>query len=136
MNENFRDLSVRRGEFDAILQARSRLKHRFTEHQNHIERSCNALLAVYREANCKARSLPAPDYFSRPYKLERIVYAGNDLDDQARNELRQSILFTQDVLRQQTQSIHDTFEEAVRSYLEIDDLIPETRFGPAASKTA
>jgi hypothetical protein len=136
MNENFRDLSVRRGEFDAILQACSRLKHRFTEHQNHIERAGNALLAVYREANCKARSLPAPDHFSRPYKLERIVYAGNDLDEQARNELRQSILFTQDVLRQQTQGIHDTFEEAVRSYLEIDDLIPETRFGPAASKTA
>jgi hypothetical protein len=136
MNENFRDLSVRRGEFDAILQARNRLKHRFTEHQNHIERAGNALLAVYREANCKARSLPAPDHFSRPYKLERIVYAGNDLDEQARNELRQSILFTQDVLRQQTQSIHDTFEEAVRSYLEIDDLIPETRFGPAASRTA
>ena len=136
MNANFRDLSVRRGEFDAILQARSRLTQRFTEHQNHIERTCNALLAVYREANCKVRTLPAPEYFSRPYKLERIVYVGSDLDEQARNELRQSILLTQDVLRHQTQGIHDTFEQAVRSYLEIDDLIPETRIGPAAGKAA
>jgi hypothetical protein len=136
MNANFRDLSVRRGEFDAILQARSRLTQRFTEHQNHIERTCNALLAAYREANCKARRLPAPDYFSRPYKLERIVYVANDLDEQARHELRKSILLTQDVLRHQTQGIHDTFELAVRSYLEIDDMIPETKIGPAASKSA
>jgi hypothetical protein len=135
MNANFRDLSVRRGEFDAILQARSRLTQRFTEHQNHIERTCNALLAVYREANCKARHSPAPDYFSRAYKLERIVYVANDLDEQARNELRQSILLTQDVLRHQTQGIHDTFEEAVRSYREIDDMIPESTIGPAASKS-
>jgi hypothetical protein len=136
MNDNFRDLSVRRGEFDAILQARSRLTQRFAEHQNHIERACNALLSVYREANSKPRSLPAPAYFARPYRLERIVYAGNDLDEQARNELRQSIHFTQEILRHQTESIHATFEEAVRSYLEIDDLIPESKLGPAASKTA
>jgi len=136
MNANFRDLSVRRGEFDAILQARGRLMQRFAEHQNHIERIGNALLAVYHEANSKARSQPAPDYFARPYKLERIVYAGNDLDEQARAELRQSILLTQDVLRHQTQGIHDTFEEAVRSYREIDDLIPESKIGPASGKAA
>ncbi|MGO9360773.1 MAG: hypothetical protein ACLP1D_24390 [Xanthobacteraceae bacterium] len=136
MNANFRDLSVRRGEFDAILQARSRLTQRFAEHQNQIQRSCDALLATYREANSKARHSPAPGYFANPYKMERIVYVGNDLDEQARDALRQSILLTQDVLRQQIQGIHDTFEEAVRSYREIDDLFPESKLGAASSQRA
>ena len=50
MNGAASDLSVRRSEYDAILQARTRLAQRFSEHQNQIERSARALLSIYREA--------------------------------------------------------------------------------------
>ena len=136
MNGAARDLSVRRGEFDSIVQARGRLAQRFAEHQNHIERSCRALLAIYREANRKARTEPAPGYFARPYTMDRIVYVGSDRDETARDQLRQSILATQDILNRQIQAIHEAFDEAVRSYREIDDLIPESKRGPSAAKTA
>ncbi len=136
MNGAARDLSVRRGEFDSIIQARGRLAQRFAEHQNHIERSCRALLAIYREANRKARTTPAPSYFAKPYGMDRIVYVGTDRDETARDQLRQSILGTQDILNRQIQAIHEAFDEAVRSYREIDDLIPESKRGPSAVKTA
>jgi hypothetical protein len=136
MNGAARDLSVRRGEFDSIIQARGRLAQRFAEHQNHIERSCRALLSIYREANRKARTTPAPQYFGKPYNMDRIVYAGTDRDETAREQLRQSILETQDILKRQIQAVHEAFDEAVRSYREIDDLVPESRRGPSAAKTA
>ncbi len=136
MNGAARDLSVRRGEFDSIIQARGRLAQRFAEHQNHIERSCRALLSIYREANRKARTTPAPQYFGQPYKMDRIVYAATNGDETAREQLRQSILETQDILKHQIQAVHETFDEAVRSYREIDDLIPESKRGPSAAKTA
>jgi hypothetical protein len=125
MNDASRDLSVRRGEYDSILLARSRLAHRFAEHQNHIERSCNALLTIYHEANRKARRGPVPGHFSRPYKLERIIYAANEPDGSAREKLRKSIEETQEVLSNQTAAIQQAFNDAVRSYREIDELIPE-----------
>jgi hypothetical protein len=133
MNGAARDLSVRRGEFDSIIQARGRLARRFAEHQNHIERSARALLAIYREANRKARATPAPSYFAKPYSMDRI---GTDRDETAGEQLRQSIVKTQDILNRQIQAIHQAFDEAVSSYREIDDLIPESKRVPPAAKTA
>src|SRR5262249_8864630 len=60
MNEAARDLSVRRSEYDSLLQGRGRLAQRFNQHQNQIEQSCRALLEIYREANRQARATPAP----------------------------------------------------------------------------
>ena len=90
MNGAARDLSVRRSEYDAILQARTRLAQRFSEHQNQIERSARALLSIYREANLTARTTPAPNYFSRPYELARIIYAVNEPSEAMRERLARS----------------------------------------------
>jgi hypothetical protein len=136
MNSAAHDLTVRRGEFDSILQARARLAQRFTEHQNHIERSGRALLAIYREANRKTRTCPAPGYFSKPFNLDRIIYLGNEPNESARDRLRQSIIESQDVLKSQIQAIHEAFEQAARSYREIDDLIPENKSGQVAKQKA
>src|SRR5262249_8966916 len=81
MNGAVRDLAVRRSEHDAILQARGALSQRFIEHQNHIERSCRALLAIYREANRRRRTAPVPAYWSKLYTLERIQPIGTDAND-------------------------------------------------------
>jgi hypothetical protein len=136
MNEAARDLSLRRNEYDAILQARTRLSQRFIEHQNHIERACQALLSVYREANHAARETPEPGYWARPYKLERIPATGSAPDDSAREHLRRSILEAQEMLKAQITAVHEAFEEAVRSYKEIDDMIPEKSADGAKQKAA
>lgn len=126
MNGAAHDLSVRRSEFDSILQARGRLASRFAEHQNHIERAGKALLAICREANQKARKTPAPGYFAKGYQMERIAYAGDAQEGTAREQLRQSIKESQQILEAQITAIHDAFDQAVASYREIDQLIPET----------
>ena len=125
MNEAARDLSVRRSEYDALLQGRARLAQRFEHHQNQIEQTCRALLEIYREANRRSRSIPAPDYFTRPYTVARITYAGGEPDSGARESLRKMIVETQELLNQQIKAIHEAFDNAVRTYREIDELLPE-----------
>jgi hypothetical protein len=129
MNEAARDLSVRRSEFDSLLQGRGRLAQRFSQHQNQIEQACRALLEIYREANRRARSSPAPDYFAKAYTMERISYTGAEPDSSARENLRQMIADTQQLLSQQIKAIHDAFDNAVRTYREIDELLPEKKSG-------
>lgn len=127
MNEAARDLSVRRSEYDALLQARARLAQRFDQHQNQIEQTCQALLEIYREANRTTRSIPAPDYFTKAYTMERISYAGGEPHSSARESLRKMIAETQELLSQQIKAIHEAFDNAVRTYREIDELFPEKK---------
>ena len=129
MNEAARDLSVRRSEYDALLQGRVRLAQRFDHHQNQIEQTCRALLEIYREANRRARSTPAPDYFMKAYAMPRISYAGSEPNSGARENLRQMIAETQELLNQQIKAIHEAFDSAVRTYREIDELLPEKKNG-------
>lgn len=136
MNSAARDLSIRRGEYDAIVQARGRLGQRFAEHQNQIERTCRALLTMYRDANRKARKSPSPDYFSKQFTLDRIIYTAPASDESARDKLRHSIVESQDLLKAHIKSIHEAFEEAVRSYREIDDIVPEKNSGTQTTATA
>jgi hypothetical protein len=87
-------------------------------------------------ARPKTRTAPAPGYFSKPFNLERIIYLGNEPNESARDHLRQSIVESQDVLKSQIKAIHGAFEQAVLSYREIDELIPEDKSGPVAKQKA
>lgn len=129
MNEAARDLSVRRSEYDSLLQGRGRLAQRFSQHQNQIEQACRALLEIYREANRRARATPAPDYFAKTYAMDRIIYAATEPDSSARESLRRMIAETQELLNQQIRAIHEAFGGAVRTYREIDELLPEKKSG-------
>ena len=127
MNEAARDLSVRRSEYDSLLQGRGRLAQRFSQHQNQVEQAGRALLEIYREANRRARATPAPDYFAKAYAMDRIVYGGGDPDPSARENLRKMIAATQELLTGQVKAIHEAFDGAVRTYREIDELLPEKK---------
>jgi uncharacterized protein YukE len=124
MNGAARDLSVRRSEYDSLLQGRGRLAQRFSQHQNQIEQACRALLEIYREANRRARSTATPDYFAKTYPMDRIIYAGAEPE-----HLRQTIAETQDLLTRQIKAIHEAFDDAVRTYREIDELLAEKKRG-------
>jgi hypothetical protein len=127
MNEAARDLSVRRSEYDSLLQGRARLAQRFSQHQNQIEQAARALLEIYREADRKARSTPPPEYFARAYAMDRISYSSGDTDMSARESLRQMIAETQELLKEQIKAIHEAFDGAVKSYREIDELLPDKK---------
>ena len=61
-----RDLAIRRSEHDAILEGRSRVIRLFEAHQTHLDRTANALLSTYREANIRSRATPPPGYETNP----------------------------------------------------------------------
>jgi hypothetical protein len=56
--------------------------------------------------------------------MDRIVYAGAEPE-----HLRQTIAETQDLLTRQIKAIHEAFDDAVRTYREIDELLPEKKRG-------
>jgi hypothetical protein len=130
MNAAARDLSIRRSEYDSILQARRGFGQRFGEHQNQIERACRALLQIYREANAGSRSAnnPPPAYFAQLYSMERVVFSAPD-DVSTREQLLRTIVKTQELLEDQVRAIYVAFDQAVLSYSEIDRMIPEKGLG-------
>jgi hypothetical protein len=134
LEEANRDLSVRRSEHDAILEARSRMVRLFAAHQSHLDRTVNALLSVYREANKRARTTQPPARFTAPYVLEKVPIEAELVENSARDDLRRSITESQNILAGQVQAIHTEFERAFASYREIDQVIEETPVAPAYAK--
>jgi len=136
LEEANRDLSIRRSEHDAILEGRARLIRLFEAHQTHLDRTANALLSTYREANKRSRSTPPPPRFAVPYVLEKIPVDHELPPVSARDDLRRSIEESQGVLVEQVQAIHAEFERAFASYREIDDLVEERTFARSSAKAA
>ena len=61
--------------------------------------------------------------------MARISYTGGEPNTSARDNLRQMIAETQELLNQQIKAIHEAFDNAVRTYREIDELLPEKKNG-------
>jgi DNA anti-recombination protein RmuC len=61
--------------------------------------------------------------------MERVSYAGGEPNTSARDSLRKMIAETQELLSQQIKAIHEAFDGAVRTYREIDELLPEKKHG-------
>ena len=131
-----RDLSIRRGEHDSILEGRARLARLFGAHQSHLDRAANALLAVYHEANKRQRKTPPPPRFSARFPLDKFPIDEGWLETSARDDLRRSIADSQAVLVGQVQAIHAEFERAFASYREIDELVEEKTVARSDAKAA
>jgi len=133
MNDAASSLAARRSDYDSMLKGRGRLAQRFSEHQNQIEQTAHALLAKYREANRRARTTPAPSTFARAYSMDRIIYAGGEPDSTTREHLQAMIAETQQLLKDQIKAIHTAFDDAMKTYREIDELLAEKKSGQKAA---
>jgi hypothetical protein len=119
------DLGRRRAEHTAILDGRDRMILLFMQYQEQLERAGNALLSKYRSANRQARSSPPPARFDEHWSMQRLTVSANLPDQLVLKTLDEQIKNSQELLRQEILAIHGAFEEAVESYRQIDDLIPE-----------
>ncbi|TBF26332.1 hypothetical protein ELG88_28525 (plasmid) [Rhizobium leguminosarum] len=129
IEEIVRDLSGRRQECAAIIAHRTRTVGLFAEHQSNLERAGNALLTIYRDANRASRTEPEPDYFSQPYKLERltpVLRTSEEWDDAV---LSGRIQAAQAELSEQIRKIGAEFEAAVENYHKLDNIFPEAGLG-------
>jgi hypothetical protein len=130
MNEAARDLSLRRNEYDSIVQARSRLNAAFVDFERQLERTAEALLSIYREANRKSRTAPAPARFNQPFPFVAISPTLDAPGETAWADLRKSIADAQQALHGQIEAVHKAFDDAVASYREIEDIMAVKSDGP------
>jgi hypothetical protein len=121
-----RALSNRRKDSAAAIDARSRMIKLYSEHQIHLEIVARRLLGTYREANRKARTEPVPLRFSKQFKLDRIKADVDKSSDWSDKELAERINAAQAELIEQMTRISNEFDEAVKSYHQLDNIFPET----------
>lgn len=119
-----RDLSLRRGEYDAIMENRERLNQLFAAYQEHLERTANTLLTMYRDANTRARpERDVPERFRKRYEMVRVPLPAVQGQNTAQDDLQKSIADAQKLLEQQVAAIHVEFEAALVTYKQIDDMV-------------
>jgi hypothetical protein len=133
MQDANRDLSVRRGEYEQILDHRARLVRLFDQHQTHLQAVADALFAIYREANTAHRKSAPPARFSEPWVMERIEIAAELPADDRRAELARRIEEAQALLEREVAAMHAAFDAAVSGYHQIDDVVGEGRHVPRAA---
>ncbi len=125
MNGAAHDLSVRRSEYDSLLQDATASP----------SASASTRTRSSRPAAPCSRSIAKPTGARAP-RRRRAIFPGPtpwnasptpaaSLDTSAREHLRQMIAETQDLLKQQIAAIHQAFDSAVKTYREIDELLPE-----------
>jgi DNA anti-recombination protein RmuC len=65
--------------------------------------------------------------------MDRIIYAGGEPDSAARERLQAMIAETQELLKEQVKAIHAAFDDAMKTYREIDELLAEKKSGQKAA---
>ncbi|TIX86188.1 MAG: hypothetical protein E5V21_01805, partial [Mesorhizobium sp.] len=135
-NETVKDiikgLGARQREHRAIVESRAKLLALFAQHQEQLERACNKLISIYREANVEAREDPAtvPKYFtSQRYVLPRIKPKITSDGEWGDKELSDSIRKAQEQLNEQVRLIGEECGKSIAAYEELDRLHPDKTHG-------
>jgi hypothetical protein len=126
VEEIVKQLGSRRREHRAIVDHRSRLLALFAQHQDQLERACNQLLSMYREANIQARTEPAPKHFGTPYKLDRIKPYVTGEREWNEGDVGASIRQAQEELNEQVRLIGQECERGIEQYRDLDKLHPDS----------
>ena len=86
----------------------------------HCDDVANRLLAIYREANARARTTPAPAHFARTYRYPAIDdgHATEDQRDRARDAVRR----IETAVERAVQDIFSAFDKAIGSHATVDEV--------------
>lgn len=123
INEISNDLSKRRREFDMIISHRARLVSLFDQHQAQLSTVAGTLTHIYRRANERKRTIPAPEYFAQAIEIPAVsVRFDNDREIKS-TELDGWIRETTDLLGHEVAAIHKEYETAFEQYQRLDDLV-------------
>ena len=123
MEEAKRDLGVRRGEHDAILQSRDRLIFRIKDHKKHLENAANQLLMKYRDSNKKSREDNPPAHFKERYVVDEIPIEEEISGAWKTAKLDTEITNAQSQLSKHIEQLHDEYKKSVEIYEQILHLV-------------
>jgi hypothetical protein len=122
IREARRNLATRRAELANMLDHQEKLVHFFDAYQNHLNRAANNLLSVYRSANMKARSAPAPGYFNDSYSLPKVPFPVSFGGPMNVAHVDANIEKTDGALKNAVEQVNARFEEAVGAFHQIEEL--------------
>lgn len=120
------ELGKLRREQIAIIAHKDRLISQFVAHETQLEASANAALTRYREANKKSRTKAAPKHFNRAYKVQRLAVSQAEKELWEMPELDDHITRAQSDLENVVKALSERYDEALKSYRELDVLVPGT----------
>lgn len=112
------ELGRQQAQREQIVASREAFRRRYEQHSEQLETAANALLQVYRSANRKARSSPAPARFDLAWRLPRDplpTVPGQDVPRSAIDEAEASLVRT-------VSEVSAAFNEAIASFEPLDDL--------------
>ena len=112
------ELGTQLRERDRVLAARQAFCRRYEENSIQLEQIANALLEIYRSANRRARTTPAPPHFSDPWKLDRAPLPDNYLAAAPQRELQG----VESALEQAVTEIATRFDAAIESFETLEAL--------------
>ncbi len=116
-------LAKRKAEYFQIQNARQRLVRHFAAHLSYLESTANQLLATYREANEKSRSLPPPAHFREVWHLPQIpAITLEDNLDAARQRLDSIVEKLAASLGDSIADLMGEYTQAIFKYEQIDKL--------------
>ncbi len=119
LRESITDIRRRDEEYGVVVSERSRLTHRFNGYLESLERSTEALVSGYREANRAARKDPAPKTFSQPWKSgwSRETVLG----DTSKEERKHAVEGLLAAIAQSQAKLLEAFNGALKEYEKLRD---------------
>jgi hypothetical protein len=126
LNQIADDIQRRKSEYEAIIGARRKLQASFDQHLRHLQQCGNELLAIYREANRRARTAAVPAYYAEGW----ILHTPDLPDEITESRVSETTLETTvadkfEELKRWSGEIRAAYDTAVLEYRKIEQLTPE-----------
>lgn len=113
-----RELALQLGDRDRAMNGRNAFAQRYLQFHDEMERACNQLLTIYRDANRKARSSPAPRHFNEAYKLSPVSIPPAPELKITQQEVEKADL----VLKQTVERISGVYLDAIKQFETLEAL--------------
>jgi hypothetical protein len=117
-----RDINIMQGEMLQASIGRRGFTASFFVHVSHLEAAGNQLIDIYREANRRARSTPAPNYFEQQWRLTQTELPIPSEIDQ--DHLKKQIQGITASLSDALTRIHETHDQTIGEFDRLDHRKP------------
>lgn len=122
--ETERKLARDRREYEAAVSSRSSLVALYRDRHPNLETAGNRLLNIYRTANRKCRSTPAPKHFDERWRLRPLAEPTSaPPSERSGAELDAGLNSTRRALSDAVEKINEAFVRHVESFKPIDELL-------------
>jgi len=125
INQITRSIGGSQAEFNNILARSQALKFAIGEHFDHLEKSANELLSIYRNENRKYRKTPVPTRFNNKtkWKLHRPSVDQAIVTEKSGEGFDTAVAKAIEGIPAQRTILNNTYRKAMKEYARVDQLV-------------